>query len=132
MIASLVRFLFTCYEESQTHSFAALTCLESLGVVIGQNSALQWEGRERGEEKRFLTNSIYQLFQTPNPLQHPYLSILKHHFPSTDISFSQIPKPAKICLKNRYFEEQIHWMPLMVNKEQSRQSLEQDHEMPFS
>ena len=64
MVASLVRFLFTCYEESQTHSFAALTRLGSLGVgvVIGQNSALQWAGRDRGEEKRFPTNRIYQLF----------------------------------------------------------------------
>ena len=63
MVASLVRFLFTCYEESQTHSFAALTRLASLGVVVGQNSALQWEGGgERGEENRFLTKSTYQLF----------------------------------------------------------------------
>ena len=63
MVASLVRFLLTCYEKSQTHSFAALNRLASLGVVIGQNSALQWEGAGRGgEENRFLTKSTYQLF----------------------------------------------------------------------
>ena len=27
---------------------------------------------------------------------------------------SQISQPAKICLKNKYFEEQIHWMTLVV------------------
>ena len=32
-------------------------------------------------------------------------------FPRT-YYFVQISQPAKICLKNRYFEEQIHWVPL--------------------
>ena len=68
MVASLVRFLFTCYEESHPHSFAALTRLPSLGVVEGKIQPFSGGGGggggggERGEEKRFLTNSIYQLF----------------------------------------------------------------------
>ena len=34
-------------------------------------------------------------------------------FPRT-YYFVQISQPAKICLKNRYFEEHIHWVPLII------------------
>ena len=43
----MVASLFTCYGESQTHSFAALTRLLSLGVVIQPFS-----GRGAGEGGR--------------------------------------------------------------------------------
>ena len=36
-------------------------------------------------------------------------------FPPRTYYFSQISQPAKICLNNRYFEEQIHWVPLLRN-----------------
>ena len=59
-------------------------------------------GWGRGRAKRFLTHSAQQLApQTPTIFQ----------FPRT-YYFVQISQPAKICLKNRYFEEQIHWVPL--------------------
>ena len=53
MVASLVRFLFTCYEELQTHSFAALTHLASLGVVIGQIDPYSGRGEREGKKKDF-------------------------------------------------------------------------------
>ena len=34
--------------------------------------------------------------------------LASNHFPSKAISFYQISQQAKICLKNRYFEEQTH------------------------
>ena len=56
MVASLVRFLFTCYEESQTHSFSQFGCdhMTKFSPSVG--------GEGEGGEKRFLTNSIHQLF----------------------------------------------------------------------
>ena len=53
MVASLVRFLFTCYEELQTHSFAALTRLASLGMVIGQIEPYSGRGGREGKRKGF-------------------------------------------------------------------------------
>ena len=51
-----------------------------------------------GAYRRFLTHSAQQLApQTPTIFQ----------FPRT-YYFVQISQPAKICMKNRYFEEQIH------------------------
>ena len=51
MVASLVRFLFTCYEESQTHSFDALTRLASLGVVEGKIQPFSGGGGGRGGKR---------------------------------------------------------------------------------
>ena len=50
---------------------------------------------EDGVGERFHTNSKYTL-SCLLPATLPF----------------QISQPAKICLKNRYFEEQIHWVPL--------------------
>ena len=37
------------------------------------------------------------------------------NIPSNDIIFFfQISQPAEIGLKNKYFEEQVHWVPLMM------------------
>ena len=36
-------------------------------------------------------------------------------FPPRTYYFSQISQPARICLNNRYFEEQIHWVPLKID-----------------
>ena len=48
-------------------------------------------------------------------LRQPELTISQQHFPSKDIfCFLQISQPAKIRLKNKYFEEQIHWVPLGI------------------
>ena len=70
--------------------------------VIGQNSALRGKGGGGGRAKRFLTDSAQQLApQTPTIFQ----------FPRT-YYFVQISRPAKICPKNRYFEEHINRLPL--------------------
>jgi len=59
-----------------------------------------------------LTNTSYSRQQIPSDtLDWPFAS---NHFPSKAISFYQISQPAKICLKNKYFEEEIHWVPLHV------------------
>ena len=42
------------------------------------------------------------------------LSFSQQHFLSKDIFFSRIAQLAKIGLKNRYFEEQIHWVALNI------------------
>ena len=63
-------------------------------------------GGEGGRVRRFLTHSAQQLApQTPTIFQ----------FPRT-YYFVQISQPAKICIKNRYFEEQIHWVPLNIGR----------------
>ena len=36
-------------------------------------------------------------------------------FPPRTYYFSQISQPERICLNNRYFEEQIHWVPLKID-----------------
>ena len=68
-------------------------------------------GGERGRARRFLTHSAQQLApQTTTIFQ----------FPRT-YYFVQISQPAKICMKNRYFEEQIHWVPLRRQRQRERQ-----------
>ena len=68
------------------------TLLPSLGVVIGQNSAL----------------TSNQIPSDPMNCLLPRNCFL----PRTYYSF-QVSQSAKICLKNRYFEKQIHWVPLL-------------------
>ena len=65
--------------------------LPNLGVAIGQNSAL----------------TSYQIPSDTMNCLFPCNTFL----PRTYYSF-QVSQPAKICLKNRYFEERIHWVPL--------------------
>ena len=48
------------------------------------------------------------------PSDSLYWPFDSNHFPSKAISFYQISQPAKIWLQNRYFEEEIHWVPLHV------------------
>ena len=80
----------TYWEVSQqTYVQTLLACL---GVVIGHNSAL---------------TSIQIPSDTLNCL-FPRNTFL----PRTYYSF-QVSQLAKICLKNRYFEKQIHWVPLL-------------------
>ena len=37
------------------------------------------------------------------------------NIPSKDIHFFKISQPAEIGLKNKYFEEQVHWVPLIMS-----------------
>ena len=64
-----------------------------------------------GLEGGRLKNSTYQLFWAQNPLRHPELSIPSTAFLLRTQLFLN-SQPANIHLKNRYFEEQIHWVPL--------------------
>ena len=98
--------------------------MASLGVVRRQNSALQGGGRVGGNRKlgvhwgvkggggmgkRFLTaHSSYSRHQIPH---NTFLSRTYHYF--------HISQPAKNCQKNRYFVEQIHWVPLSIIKKSS-------------
>ena len=114
MIASLVRFLLTFYEESQTHSFAALTRLASLGVVIGQNSALQWEGGgERGERKgsdKWHTPAILDTKSPQTPLFVYFQATLSFYghiiFPNLQAS-KNLPEEQMI-LRNRSIGSLLH------------------------
>ena len=65
--------------------------LPNLGVVIGQNSALT--------SNQIPSDTMNCLFPGNTFLPRTYYSF-------------QVSQPAKICLKNRYFEERIHWVPL--------------------
>jgi len=52
-------------------------------------------------------------------LRHSQLSFSQQHVPSKDVNvifFVHISQPAKICLKNRCFEKQIHWVPLLLER----------------
>ena len=55
----------------------------------------------------------------PLDIESPHTPFIIY-FPGTlsykDILFFRISQPARICLKNRYFEEHIHWVPLIVEK----------------
>ena len=95
------------------------TLMASLGVVRWQNSALQGGGEggwkqeigcsvegEGGMGKRFLTaHSSYFRHYIPH---NTFLPRTYHYF--------HISQPAKNCQKNRYFVEQIHWVPLSIIK----------------
>ena len=92
------------------------TLLVSWDVAIGQNSALHWEGGKRGGgATSFPTNSTKQLFYTSNPLEQLELLVSRKHFLSKDILLVQNLSASKNSLeepKNRYFQGQIHWVPL--------------------
>ena len=91
------------------------TLLVSWDVAIGQNSALHWEGGKGGGATSFPTNSTKQLFYTSNPLEHLELLVFRKHFLSKDILLVQNLSASKNSLeepKNRYFQGQIHWVPL--------------------
>ena len=102
----------------------------SLGVVTRHNSAPQWW---RGGFDRKL--GVAQGRHSPLPwggggvLTIVHSSCSRHQIPSDTMNclfpnntflprtyyFFQISQPTKICLKNRYFEEQIHWVPLSID-----------------
>ena len=65
-----------------------------------------------GGEARIIQMVHSSYSWTSNPLGHNKLSISQPHFPSKDIKFSKSPSQQKFRLYNRYFEEQIHWVPL--------------------
>ena len=80
------------YWDISQQTYVQRLLLASLGVVIGQ---------------RFLTNSTYYLFYTPNALRHPELSISQQQFPSKDVLiFPYLPASKNLP------EEQIHWVPV--------------------
>ena len=69
---------------------------------------------------------FWQKSHIPAILDNKSLDTLNCLFPSNTFTFLsrtyyffQISQPAKICLKNRYFEEQIHWVPLTSSLETS-------------
>ena len=94
------------------------TLFASLGVVIGQNSTLQlagWGGGGcRGERFLAIAHSSYSRHQIPSDTMNCLFP--SNTFLPRTYYFSQISQPAKILLKNRYFEEQIRWVPLYVVK----------------
>ena len=79
------------------------------GRRVGGNTKLgvQWGVRgEGGMGKRFLTaHSSYFRHYIPH---NTFLPRTYHYF--------HISQPAKNCQKNRYFVEQIHWVPLSIIK----------------
>ena len=89
--------------------FSQHTLLTSLGVVRGRNSPSQWV--ERG--KRLLTNDTCQLLHIKSP-RTPWIvfSLATLSFHGYNYYFFHFSQPSKIGLKNRYFVEQINWVPL--------------------
>ena len=75
----------------------------------GEIHHFSWWGRGGGGEERFLANSTWQLYSRHEiPSDNPnFLFPSKVFLPGTSYFF-QISQPAKSCLKNRRFEEQIH------------------------
>ena len=122
-----------------TGKFPRLTLLANLGVVIGQISALQWgqwwEGLienwvwRKGERAKFTSSvgegkkrfwqiehiRIPAILDSKSP-QAPWIACFPVTLCSRSAYFSQFSQPAKICLKNRHFEEQIHCLPLEEDK----------------
>ena len=115
--------------SQQTCVQTLLASLGVLGVVKARKSAFQWglgRGRGRGRNSslhlcvlgggrcfRQIAHSSYPRHRIPSYTLHylfPSNTFLQGHiiFP--------ISQPARICLKNRYFEEHIHWVPLIVEK----------------
>ena len=84
-----------------------------MGVAEGRNLPLP-----RGAGKRCLTNNTWELFQTSNPPQTATLNclFLSNTFLPRTYYYYRISELAKICLQNRYFEQQIHWVPLLLHK----------------
>ena len=116
-----------CEFSQQTY---VQTLLASLGVVIGQTSALQWRGRRRvkaaplenlvwpegaihwlhwgaGRGRGFwhwIAHTSYYRHYTPNPLKTPCIVYSWQHFPSKDkLSFPNLPASDELA------EEQIFW-----------------------
>ena len=104
------------------------TLLASLGVVIGQTSALQWRGRRRGKAAplenwvwpegeihwlhwgagrgrgfwHWIAHTSYYRHYTPNPLKTPWSVYSWQHFPSKDkLFFPNLPASDELA------EEQI-------------------------
>ena len=74
-----------------------------------KNSDLQWVGSGGGG------GGVVEVSDS-NPLRHPRLSFYQQQFPlQRTCYFFHISQPAKMCLKNRYFEERIHWVPLLID-----------------
>ena len=72
-------------------------------MVIERKLTLHWEGG-RGQ----IAHSSYSRHQIPSGTLN---CLFPCNIPSKDIFFFQISQPAEICLKNKYFEEQVHWCP---------------------
>ena len=75
-----------------------------------QNPALQWGDEGEGG------GGLVEDKQVPHKGHIAAILDIKFLFPSitfllTTYYFFQISQPVKICLKNRYFEKQIHWVP---------------------
>ena len=95
---------------------------EKLGVTKvlpnGGYWPLQWGGA-RGWGKKLLTywhiaHSCYSWHQLPSDTLNCLLS--RNTFLSRTYYFSQISEPAQICVKNTSFEEQNHWVPLLISQ----------------
>ena len=56
------------------------------------------------------SKTLYCRLQIPSDTLNYLFS--QQHFSPKDYYFFHISQPSKICMKNRYFEEQIHWVPL--------------------
>ena len=114
-----------CEFSQQTY---VQTLLVSLGVVIGQTSALQWRGRRRGKAAplenwvwpegeihwlhwgagrgrgfwHWIAHTSYYRHYTPNPLKTPWSVYSWQHFPSKDkLFFPNLPA------SDEFAEEQI-------------------------
>ena len=75
-------------------------------LALGQNSKIKTlSGWGRGGGRfliQILSDTLDYLFPSHTFLQRTYY-------------FFHISQPAKICLKNRYFEKRIHWVPLLID-----------------
>ena len=69
-------------------------------------------GGGRGEGGGFcqITHSSYSRRQIPSDT--PNCLFPKNSFLPRTFHYFHISQPAKSCQKNRYFEQQIHWVPL--------------------
>ena len=91
--------------------------------VLGQSGGGGGGGRKKmgvaqgggGGGERFLTNNISSTYST-NQIPSDTLNCL---FPGDTClrgkyCFFYSSQPAKFCLRNGYFKEQIHWVPLYL------------------
>ena len=132
-----------CEFSQQTY---VQTLLVSLGAVIEQTSALQWRGRRRGKAAplenwvwpegeihwlhwgagrgrgfwHWIAHTSYYNTTHQIPSKDPEVSIPGNTFLPRTNYFSQTSQPATNWLKNRYFEEQIHWVPLRTSSRRPR------------
>ena len=100
--------------------------MSGLSVVVGQNSALQYG--EGGSIGNWVPpkGKIYPFIGGRGFYHIPAFLDSRHQIPSNTLDclfpsnnflprtyyFFQISQPAKNWLKNKYFEEQIQWVPL--------------------